>query len=379
MRWFSLVSHWRSPSPPGGMQWYHLLLRATYGLATAHALLYIVSGDDSAIFRSFLSLVTLTFELRQDFCTMYLTTSLIVLRLVIRKLSYGQKHWQTNRHRWKHPPRSAMLRPWLFTHSGTFFQTQCTVLHSLHRSSCNSNTNCQCYESKNFPPPNEVIWCCLCTVGQLVQTLPEGQEVWGVTLLAGEIYLLRDKERGEVEVYVVITYCSQRCLTVPNICEFTDMTSCEHNRCVYIGDHGECVHRLDVQGAVTRWTVNDEPQGLSVNAAHNVIVTCYVVRKCTVRTVIYCGNSSSLMTSSTRGTRYRPAVVSLLYAMVTKMTQSTVCAWLVMMVVILSTHMVDGEVQTLVSTMCLFTWQLMKMSLCLLPTFSTVEWRCHQR
>jgi len=116
-------------------------------------------------------------------------------------------------------------------------------------------------------------------VGQLVQTLPEGQEVWGVTLLAGEIYLLRDKERGEVEVYDVITYCSQRCLTVPNICEFTDMTSCEHNRCVYIGDHGECVHRLDVQGAVTRWTVNDEPQGLSVNAAHNVIVTCYVVRK----------------------------------------------------------------------------------------------------
>jgi len=58
------------------------------------------------------------------------------------------------------------------------------------------------------------------------------------------------------------------------------MTSCEHNRCVYISDHtGECVHRLGVQGAVTRWTVNDIPFGLSVNAAHNVIVTCYVVRK----------------------------------------------------------------------------------------------------
>jgi len=117
-------------------------------------------------------------------------------------------------------------------------------------------------------------------VGQLVHTLPEGLPVGGVTLLAGEIYLVRDKERDEVEVYDVVTYRLQRRLTVPNARVFTDMTSCEHNRCVYIGDHtGECVHRLDVRGAVTRWTVNDEPNGLSVNAAHNVIVTCDVVRK----------------------------------------------------------------------------------------------------
>ena len=117
-------------------------------------------------------------------------------------------------------------------------------------------------------------------MGQLIHTLPEGPAVGGVTLLAGEIYLLRDKERDQVEVYDVVTYRLQRCLTVPNARVFADMTSCEHNRCVYISDHtGECVHRLDVQGAVTRWTVNDRPTGLSVNAAHNVIVTCHVVRK----------------------------------------------------------------------------------------------------
>jgi len=117
-------------------------------------------------------------------------------------------------------------------------------------------------------------------VGQLIHTLPEGPAVGGVTLLAGEIYLLRDKERDQVEVYDVVTYRLQRCLTVPNARVFADMTSCEHNRCVYISDHtGECVHRLDVQGAVTRWTVNDRPTGLSVNAAHNVIVTCRFVRK----------------------------------------------------------------------------------------------------
>jgi len=117
-------------------------------------------------------------------------------------------------------------------------------------------------------------------VGQLVHTLPEGEPVNGVTLLAGEIYLVRLQERDRVEVYDVITYCLQRRLNVPNARGLTDMTSCEHNRCVYIGDpFAECVHRLDVQGAVTRWTVNDEPCGLSVNAAHSVVVTCNVVRK----------------------------------------------------------------------------------------------------
>jgi len=121
-------------------------------------------------------------------------------------------------------------------------------------------------------------------VGQLVHTLAEGPPVSGVTLLAGEIYLLRPKGGcDQVEVYDVVTYRLQRRLTVPNARVFSDMTSCEHNRCVYIGDHiGECVHRLGVQGAVTRWTVNDKPVGLSVNAAHNVLVTCRFVRKVNV-------------------------------------------------------------------------------------------------
>jgi len=55
------------------MQRYHQLLHAAYGLDAAHALLCIVNGDDSAVFRFFLSLVTLTFVLRKDFCTVYLT------------------------------------------------------------------------------------------------------------------------------------------------------------------------------------------------------------------------------------------------------------------------------------------------------------------
>jgi len=117
-------------------------------------------------------------------------------------------------------------------------------------------------------------------VGQVVHTLPEGEPVMGVTSLADEIYLLRPKGRDEVEVYDVITYRLQRCLDVPNIRGACDMTSCGHYCCVYISDHiVECVHRLGVQGAVTHWPVNDVPRGLSVNAAHNVLVTCIRVRK----------------------------------------------------------------------------------------------------
>jgi len=117
-------------------------------------------------------------------------------------------------------------------------------------------------------------------VGQVVHTLPEGEPVGGVTSLADKIYLLRGKERDNVEVYDVITYRLQRCLTVPNIRGFSDMTSCEHYHCVYIADHiAVCIHRLDVQGAATGWSVNDKPFCLSVNAAHNVLVTCRKVRK----------------------------------------------------------------------------------------------------
>jgi len=117
-------------------------------------------------------------------------------------------------------------------------------------------------------------------VGQVVHTLPEGEPVQGVTSLADEIYVLRPKDRDQVEVYDVITYRLQRCLTVPDLRGFTDMTSCEHNCCVYISDPVvECIQRVDVQGAATRWAVNGKPAGLSVNAAHNVLVTCRLVRK----------------------------------------------------------------------------------------------------
>ena len=112
--------------------------------------------------------------------------------------------------------------------------------------------------------------------------MPEGEPVAGVTSLGEEVYLLRQKASGrdEVEVYDVITYRLQRCLTVPNARGYHDITSCEHCLCLYIADpFVECIHRLDLQGNAQQWPVNDRPARLSVNADHNLIVTCRKVRK----------------------------------------------------------------------------------------------------
>ena len=121
----------------------------------------------------------------------------------------------------------------------------------------------------------------MCTGAQIVYTLPAGRPICGVTTLREQIYLLRPKGgRDQVEMYDAITYSLLSCLTVPNAKGFTDMTSCEHFLCLYISDpDSECVHRLDLQRNARKWPVSDRPCGLSVNAEHNLIVTCRKVRK----------------------------------------------------------------------------------------------------
>jgi len=124
----------------------------------------------------------------------------------------------------------------------------------------------------------------VCAAGRLVQKLPEGRPVYGVTSISDEIFVLRNDKIDQVEVYDATSFRLLRCLTVPHAGGYSDMTSCEHYRCLYVADPVvRCVHRLEVDGeaAVTRWPLSDRPVGLSVNAAHNVIVTCNEVRRIT--------------------------------------------------------------------------------------------------
>ena len=111
----------------------------------------------------------------------------------------------------------------------------------------------------------------------------EGELVVGVTSIDDMVFVLRFKERDQLEVYDAVTFRLQRRLTVPDARGFTDMASCEHNRCVYIADHvDKYIHKLEVhlhKDNFTGWPIDDErgePRGLSVNTAepHNVLVAC---------------------------------------------------------------------------------------------------------
>ena len=116
-------------------------------------------------------------------------------------------------------------------------------------------------------------------VGRVIQTLPEGESIYGVTSLENRLYLLRgNKSSEQIEVYDIDSYDLLRCLTVRNLVprDIDDIVACGHNRCAYISDHSQSsVHRVALPDAVvTRWPVNDKPARLSLTATHSVLVTC---------------------------------------------------------------------------------------------------------
>jgi len=120
------------------------------------------------------------------------------------------------------------------------------------------------------------------TAGHVIQTLPGGKPVQGVTSLDNLLYVLRGNLSSEqIEVYDKDIYRLQRKLTVPRLGFPADITACGHNRCAYISDgDSRGVHRVALpDAAVKYWLVGDIPFGLSVTDSHSVLVTCIEVRK----------------------------------------------------------------------------------------------------
>ena len=118
----------------------------------------------------------------------------------------------------------------------------------------------------------------------MIQTLPTGEPVLGVTSLDGYLYvLLANRFSQQIEVYDVDACHLLGCLTVPGLDVARDIVACGHNRCVYISDSSQfhvSVHRLALPDAtVTHWLVRDVPYGLSLTVTHGVLVTCKRVRK----------------------------------------------------------------------------------------------------
>jgi len=107
----------------------------------------------------------------------------------------------------------------------------------------------------------------------------ESAVICGVTTLDGELYVLRSARRL-VEVYDTGNYTLQR--QMKSLAKKEEPTSqpAHHSGCVYISDRVlKCIHRIEKQGRVTQWAVNDTPNGLSVTSDHNLLVACGEARK----------------------------------------------------------------------------------------------------
>ena len=111
-------------------------------------------------------------------------------------------------------------------------------------------------------------------MGHVLCTLPEGNDVWGVTSLDNLLYVLRNKASQQISAYDTTSYRLQRRMNVPGLDTSPDMVSCAYNCCLYISGN-QCIHRVALpDAAVTKWQVNEEVHGLSVTDTHSVLVTC---------------------------------------------------------------------------------------------------------
>jgi hypothetical protein len=122
---------------------------------------------------------------------------------------------------------------------------------------------------------------------KLIHSLHEDKPVVGLTTLHNKLYTRRqtdpynEKDNDDIiTIYDTETYSVQRGLHIPRLGGVNDMTSCNRHQCIYISDwKNKVVHRVENKNVISKWPVNDEPNGLSVNSVHNVLVTCWKVGK----------------------------------------------------------------------------------------------------
>jgi len=116
----------------------------------------------------------------------------------------------------------------------------------------------------------------------LKHVIPSGTEVYAVASLGDEVFVARHCSQ-KVEVYDAGTLSLQRSITVPGLGTLPfGIIACISNRCLYVSDRdNHSIHRAELAGSntVMKWSVANEPAGLSVNRAHNVVVACQGAKK----------------------------------------------------------------------------------------------------
>ena len=93
--------------------------------------------------------------------------------------------------------------------------------------------------------------------------------------MSDQVFVVR-RATTEVELYDSNTLKLTSRIPVDGLVDPWDMTSCRKFRCLYIADlYTREIHRVELNGATTRWKVTDEPDALSVtlDPDYHVLVT----------------------------------------------------------------------------------------------------------
>lgn len=105
----------------------------------------------------------------------------------------------------------------------------------------------------------------------LTRVIPgDGRSVTAVTSLGNQLYVIRGKSEGQVEVYEAENCTFQRNIRVEELGDWvTGLTSCEFNSCLYISDfYNEVIHRVDLfsdSKASFSWKVDGVPRAWLVH------------------------------------------------------------------------------------------------------------------
>lgn len=109
------------------------------------------------------------------------------------------------------------------------------------------------------------------------------QQVVGVTSTAGSLQILCSPSQQQILVYDMKTFKQKGALHVKELSDITTgsgLASCETNQCVYVSDSDavdkDVVLKVELTGnnKVLTWSVGQGPQGLSVNTACNLLISC---------------------------------------------------------------------------------------------------------
>jgi len=109
----------------------------------------------------------------------------------------------------------------------------------------------------------------------VTHVIPGGAPVSGVTSLGDDVFVVRNDNSEQVEVYDAVTFTLQRRLSVPGLGRSFGLAACAGNKCLYASDFdNDSVHRVELSGsnALTNWSVGRHPVGPTVDSAKNVIV-----------------------------------------------------------------------------------------------------------